>query len=143
MERWNGDFGNCFGGQFGKAADPQCSVVASELKAYCTLQAVTDAKTGQVLLQNPNPGKRGTLGRATMYLPGQWSFDAALSKRVRISESKSVQVRLDATNVFNHPLPNLAGASTGLNINSENPFGFIQDKSDQHREFKGQLRFNF
>jgi hypothetical protein len=74
-----------------------------------------------------------------MYLPGQWSFDAAMSKSVRISESKSVQVRLDATNVFNHPVPN----SPSFDINSTNPFGYIQDKGNQRREFKGQLRFSF
>jgi hypothetical protein len=153
---WNGDFGNYFApNTFAKAADPQCAAVATELRPYCTLQAVTDAKTGQILLQNPKPGKRGTLGRQTLYLPGQWSFDAALSKRVRITESKSLQFRLDATNVLNHPVPYLAlgnnnNPPAGLNINSDVPFGFIQDKgtqavqgSEKFREFKAQLRFDF
>jgi len=137
---WNGDYGNYFApGTFGKTTDPQCSVVASELKPYCTLQAVTDAKTGQILLQNPQPGKRGTIGQQTMYLPGQWSFDGALSKRIRVTESKSVQLRVDATNILNHPVPN----NPSLDINSTNPFGFIQDKGNQRREFKGMLRFDF
>ena len=74
-----------------------------------------------------------------MYLPGQWSFDGAMSKRLRISESKSFQIRVDATNVMNHPVPN----NPSLDINSTNPFGFIQDKGNQRREFKGMLRFDF
>jgi hypothetical protein len=155
--RWNGDYGNYFEpGTYTKVSDPQCGAVASELKGYCTLQAVADAKTGQILLQNPQPGKRGTLGRQTLSLPGQWSFDAALSKAVRISESKTVQVRLDAINVLNHPVPYMVAptstttGSVGLNINDPNPFGFIQDKgnpqaanSQMFRQFKGMVRFNF
>jgi hypothetical protein len=138
--QWDGAFGSYFDtNTFAKIADPQCGRVATELRPYCTLQAVTDAGSGQILLQNPLPGTRGTLGRQTMYLPGQWSFDAAMSKTVRIHESKSLQIRLDATNVFNHPTPN----SPSFDLNSTNAFGFIQDKGNQRREFKGQLRFTF
>jgi hypothetical protein len=138
--QWNGDFGNYFApGAFGKVTDPQCGAVATDLKAYCTLQAVTDAKTGQIVLQNPQPGKRGTLGRQTVELPGQWSFDTAMSKSVRIRESKTLQIRLDATNILNHPVPN----SPNMDLNSSNPFGFIQSKGDQIRQFKGQIRLNF
>jgi len=152
---WNGDYGNYFGNKFAKAADPQCGAVAADLKPFCTLQAVTDASTGQVVLQNPKPGNRGTLGRQTLELPGQWNFDAALSKSVRITETKSLQFRLDANNVFNHPVPYLNAyplnmVSPGLNINSTVPFGFIQDKgnqslmgSEKYRQLKAQLRFNF
>jgi hypothetical protein len=136
---WDGDYGNYFGTTFGKVADPQCGLLASSLKPYCSLQAVTDAKTGQILLQNPQPGQRGSIGQRTMYLPGQWSFDAALSKSVRISETKSVQIRLDATNVLNHPVAN----SPTLDINSNDPFGFIQAKGNQRREFKGMVRLTF
>jgi hypothetical protein len=137
---WNGDYGNYFSsGTFGKTEDPQCGAVAAALKPYCTLQAVTDAKTGQILLQNPKPGKRGTIGQQTMYLPGQWSFDGALSKRIRLTESKSLQFRVDATNILNHPVAN----NPSLDINSTNPFGFIQDKGNQRREFKGMLRLDF
>ena len=46
---------------------------------------------------------------------------------------------MDSTNVFNHPVPN----SPVLNINSTNPFGFIQDKgnSDPPVQSKPALRF--
>src|SRR5262252_2469027 len=55
--------GNYFGnGVYGKTTDPQCrdGVIAPDLKNFCTLQAVTLASTGEVVLQNPRPGSRGT-----------------------------------------------------------------------------------
>src|SRR5262249_20599057 len=59
--QWNGDSGNMFGSQYKTIADPQCGQIATELRPYCTLQALTDASSGQVLLQNPAPDHRGTL----------------------------------------------------------------------------------
>jgi hypothetical protein len=137
--QWNGQYGSYFGSRFGKIADPQCRQIAAELTPFCTLQAVADTQSGQIVLQNPKPGHRGTLGQQTMELPGNWNYDGAVSKNIRINETKSLQVRMDAINVFNHPTPN----PPDLNINSTNPFGFIADKGAQIRQFKAQLRFNF
>jgi hypothetical protein len=137
--QWNGNFGTYLGSSFARVSDPQCAAVAAELKPYCTLQAVTIAQTGQILLQNPKPGTRGTLGRQTIELPGSWSFDAALSKSIKITESKSLLIRMDSTNVFNHPVP----SNPIFNINGTTPFGSIQDKGDQRRFFKGSVRLNF
>jgi len=137
--KWNGDFGDYFGSRFGQVQDPQCGQIASEIRPYCTLQAVTDANTGQILLQNPKPGTRGTLGQRTMELPGAWAFDAAMAKSIRITESKSLQLRMDATNVMNHPIM----GNPNLDLNSTTRFGNIQSKGNQRREFKAQLRFNF
>jgi hypothetical protein len=138
--QWNGDYGNYFDANaYTRVNDPQCGAVAVDLKAYCTLQAVADGKTGQILLQNPQPGKRGSLGRQTMELPGLWQLDTAMSKTVRITESKTIQVRFDATNVLNHPIAN----NPTLNLNGMNAFGFIQDKGDQRRQFRAQARLNF
>jgi len=136
---WNGDSGNQFGNRFGQVADPQCTAIATEIRPYCTLQAITDAGTNAILLQNPQPGRRGTLGQKTMELPGAWSFDAAMSKRVKVTESKSVQFRMDATNIFNHPLM----GNPNFNLNSTTPFGSVQTKGNQRRQFKAQLRFDF
>jgi hypothetical protein len=137
---WDGQFGNYFGtGVVRKVADPQCATLATSLRSFCTLQAVQNTATGEIILQNPRPGTRGTAGRQTVELPGQWSFDAAMSKTLRITESKSLQIRFDATNVLNHPGP----GTPSLDINSTNAFGLIQAKDDQRREFRGQLRLNF
>jgi hypothetical protein len=74
-----------------------------------------------------------------MELPGAWAFDAAISKSIQISEGKSLKVRMDATNIFNHPL---LGQPT-LNINNTTPFGDISAKGDQRRQFKAQVRLDF
>jgi hypothetical protein len=134
----NGQYGN-FWRSFTSVVDPQRNAVADSLKSLCTLKAVVDKKTNQIVLQNTQPGTRGTLGRQTMESPGFWSFDAALSKTIRLAEGKSLVIRMDSTNVFNHPVPN----APVLNINSTNPFGFIQDKGNQTRQFKTNLRFVF
>jgi len=131
--------GSYFGDAFVKVDDPQCAEVAASLQDLCTLQAVADARTGEIVLQNPRPGNRGNVGRQTVELPGSWQFDASMRKTIRISESKSAQIRFDATNILNHPSP----GTPSLNINSDNSFGFISSKGNQRREFRGQVRLSF
>jgi hypothetical protein len=123
--------------------DPQCAGVTTlqNLRTNCTIDAIAEAATGQIVLQNPKPGTRGTLGQATMEGPGAWRFDANLMKTFTISESKTVQIRMDATNVFNHPEP----ANPTLAITNAN-FGRITGanaKSTLRRQFQAQLRFTF
>jgi hypothetical protein len=89
--------------------DPQCAPgdpldhtdamgtnLTGDPTSYCTLNALTDAATGQILLQNAKPGKRCTLGSNTFQTRGVWTFDGTVSKTFQISESKSVQLRVDA-----------------------------------------------
>jgi hypothetical protein len=154
---WGHDIGtpNQLGGRFlGPAGtyqvvtDPQCMpgglldrtdamgynlVLAGE----CDMTAVADA-SGRILLQNPLPGRRGTLGQRTMTGPGSWSLDSSMSKTFRITESKQVQLRFDATNVLNHAQP----GGPNFNINSDD-FGTIGTKGGTPRRFQGQLRFQF
>jgi hypothetical protein len=89
------------------------------------------------VLQNPKPGTRGSFGQNVLELPGTYRFDASLSKTIRISESKSLQLRIDATNVLNHPDPVSPTLSLG------DSFGDIPSKGNQVRNFQGQLRFTF
>jgi hypothetical protein len=103
----------------------------------CPLTAIADS-SNQIVLQNPAPGKRGTLGQQTIVGPGSWTMDGSLSKQFRISESKSVQLRFDATNIMNHPQPN----NPQYSINNA-AFGTIAAKGNQTRVFQGQLRFQF
>jgi hypothetical protein len=126
--------------------DPQCASVTSSqgLNDLCTLNAVFDAKTGQALLQNPLPGRRGTLGQRALQVPGRWRVDANLRKQIKLKESKTMEFRMDVSNVFNHPEP----ANPVLDINSTN-FGLITStpgttaKSNLHRQFQAQLRLDF
>ena len=134
-------------------SDPQCATIAQNLRSLCSLNAVADARTGQILLQNPLPGTRGTLGQRAIEGPGRWRFDASMRKSIKITESKTLQIRMDAQNVLNHPEPQLMTSNTTplptslLNLDINNPsFGFFtgpQAKSITHRQFQGQLRFNF
>jgi hypothetical protein len=130
-------------GAFQVNRDPQCSTVttAQGLSNFCTLNAVTDTRINQVVLQNPLPGTRGTLGQRAVYLPGTWRFDANLRKSFTVAEAKTVEFRIDASNIFNHPEP---GTPT-LSINSAT-FGQITGnaaKSNLRRQFQAQMRFNF
>ena len=79
------------GGDVTQVRDPQCANVttAQNLRSLCTLNAVADAKTGQILLQNPLPGKRGNPACVNAEGPGRWRFDANMSKSFKISETKS------------------------------------------------------
>src|SRR6185295_5549335 len=81
---------------------------------------VVGNQTVQYLLINPQPGKQGNLGLTTVESPGIYRFDANLGKTFRIDEQRSIQVRVDATNVLNHPQ---IGTPT-YSINSAN-FGLV------------------
>ena len=157
---WDGatNTGRYFGEDFVMVPDPQCNLgnrtdtMGFNLltTATCSLQAVArvvpagtagstviDGQTVQIVLQNPLPGRQGTLGQNTMENLGVFRFDGNLSKTFRISESKSLQIRVDATNILNHPTP----AGPTLSINSDN-FGLSTTKTGG-RAFQGQLRLNF
>jgi len=157
--RWGGvktSTGLLYGSYWDPAAfttvkDPQCNGLAANLQALCTLTAVADAKTGQILLQNPRPGTRGTLGQNAIRGPSSWRFNAALRKEFKIGETKSLQIRVDGLNVLNHATPQ----TPNLNINNTaTPFSTITTKTPgvtegffgygaTARSFQGQLRFNF
>jgi hypothetical protein len=128
-------------GSFTVVKDPQCNAIAASLQSLCTLNAITDSETGQILLQNAQPGTVPTLGLGSVYGPGRWRFDANISKSIKITESKTLQFRLDASDVLNHPEPN----APSLNIagTAATNFGVISGKNNLHRQLQAQLRFNF
>jgi Carboxypeptidase regulatory-like domain len=153
---------------FLKVADPQCNAVTNlqNLSGLvpatgaptlrCTLQSLAMAvpagtagavdrtfndgvtRPSVIVLQNPLPGKRGTLGQNTVIGLGSYRFDANLGKTFRLTESKSLVVRFDAQNVLNHPQP----GNPSLAMNSTTPWGQITAKTGG-RLFQGSLRVNF
>lgn len=130
-------------GAFQQIADPQCAAVSSAqtLSSFCTLEAIKDTRTNQIVLQNPLPGHRGTLGQRAIELPGTWRFDANMQKSLKLAESKTLEFRMDAYDILNHAEP---GAPI-LNINTAN-FGQITGaaaKSTLHRQFQAQMRLRF
>src|SRR6185503_4717105 len=100
-------------------------------------QLLADGRTAQIVLQHAKPGTRGNLGNNTVIGLGSWRFDANLGKTFRITESKSLQLRVDAQNVLNHPQP----GGPNLSINTGN-FGAITTKTGG-RIMQGQLRLTF
>jgi hypothetical protein len=81
------------------------------------------------LFSLPDLGHVGTAARRFFYGPGIVNFDAALHKNVRLSESRSLELRLEAFNVFNHAQfygaaavnGNITSASFGQVVNAAAP----------------------
>jgi hypothetical protein len=116
---------------FGIISDPQCvngtvALVADRptlnpLSTNCNMRALvlkvpegtpgafpmsaTDPTPVLIMLQNPMPGRQGNLGGGTMRQPGRFYLDANLSKTFMFTETRGIQIRVDATNVLNHATP--------------------------------------
>lgn len=85
----------------------------------------------------PEPGANGNLGRNTYRGPGFAQVDLSLSKRFRVSERASAQLRLDGFNAFNRV--NLNDPSMDLNSNN---FGRSTSMATP-RAFQAGLRVQF
>jgi hypothetical protein len=163
-----GNRGSLFGkdNPFITVADPQCPATGAAQTAYpssltCGLTAVarivpantpgafqagTDSagnpRFATIVLQNPKPGSQGTLGQTTFDMPGTFRFDANISKTFRVTETKTVQVRMDATNVLNHPNPLPAAPAISIN-NASGDFGYLTNDKTGTRTFQAQVRLSF
>jgi hypothetical protein len=173
--KWDGPGGNTgtfFGDKFVTVRDPQCTnpaVVDPTLApaGVCTLNALAmkvlagtpgsfllpDGSTSVVnVLVNPMPGQIGTLGDRTLESWGQFSLDGNVQKTFRLTESKQLSLRVDATNILNHPQPttpnfavgNTAFGSIGLAPGAApkgNPL--FAGVTPAQRNFQAQVRLTF
>jgi hypothetical protein len=162
---WDGQNGSFFRDSYVTYSDPQCAGVttADGLQANCSLRGlavVTSATTpgailinaatstyGIPVLENPKPGQQGNLGFTTMNTFPKWRLDANISKTFQVRESVGVQLRIDATNVFNHPTPGSGNTTdpVGLTNNGssfQDNFGQLTTKSGS-RTFQAKLRITF
>jgi hypothetical protein len=98
--------------------------------------AVTDT-SGKLLFVNPKPGQLSNLTKGYLRGPSFLGLDMNLTKRIRISETKNVEFRMDAINILNHP--NWGAPNTSINSTS---FGRITTATGS-RSFTGNLRLNF
>jgi len=76
----------------------------TSLPGVFTNQIVVDA-SGKTVFQNAEPGR---VGNMTYYAsnvrgPGRLTFNAAMTKSIRITEGKTFTLRIDAVNVLNKP----------------------------------------
>ena len=165
---WNpaGNNGFYYGqNKFVTVADPQCSPggVTDHVDSMgfnlltgggCTLQSIAAANStggsAGTIFQNPLPGHQGNMPFG-LNAPGQWRFDANVSKKFKLTESKSLQFRLDALNVLNHDGVGDQQPMTGQTINTAGViFGQFTSKevlgsgaNPQTRYITAQLRFDF
>jgi hypothetical protein len=130
--------------------DPSVAGVTSlnGLSGQFSNKAIADSQ-GRVLLANPAPGQVGNMGLMWLEGPDFLGFDINLIKRVRITETKEFEFRIDTVNVLNHPN---FGFNTGrdtqtnpflidTNINSAN-FGRFSDAQGARRfTIGGRLNF--
>jgi hypothetical protein len=108
--------GSLFANRYSYTKDPQCLSIATSLQSLCTHQAVVDNTNGSIVLQNPWPGKMGTMGFNTYRNLVRWNVDMSMSKSVPVDETRSFRLRVDITNIFNHPFPSGALGASGTRI---------------------------
>ncbi len=118
--------------------DPSVNSVtaAQTLQGSFSNFAIADANNNPLLV-NPVPGTLGNLGLRWIEGPKTLNLDMNLVKRVKISETKEFEMRMDAINILNHPL----FAAPNLNIDSTS-FGRITTASGA-RTFVLNARVNF
>jgi hypothetical protein len=126
---------------FGQIEDPAGNNVTplQSLRTQFTNKAITDSQ-GHVLLVNPQPGELGTLGLKWIEGPKTIGLDMNLTKRVKMTETKEFELRVDAVNLLNHPNFG-APPAANLSINSTS-FGRITTATGA-RSFVINTRVNF
>ncbi len=98
-------------------------------------------------------GRRGSLGRNTLRTPGLNNWNVNLLKRIRIDETKFVELRAEFYNIFNHPQYGTASVSPFSPLSSGVPANVFTSAAGQflHPEFSDgggrviryQLKFAF
>ena len=76
-------------------------------------KAIAD-ESGKLLLVNSAPGPVSNMGLKWIEEPANLGFDMNLIKRMKITETKECEVRVDAVSVLNHPI----FGNPNTNINS-------------------------
>ncbi len=131
--------GDSFGQPWNQVGDPD----ANSNKTFS--QGVTG---GTALDQNfwfnpaafakPAAGTFGNAPRNRIYGPGQYQWDIALFKNVRIQGTRSVQIRAEVFNFLNHP--NLNNPNTDP---TSSTFGRVTGKDGSRRDIQLSARFLF
>jgi hypothetical protein len=82
---------------------------------------------------NPAPGTLGNMGRNTLFGPGVWDLDMALSRTFNVRESQNVEARFEAFNVTNSLqaiIPSGATGAQAVTVLSNGNFGQINTAAD-------------
>ena len=134
------------------------SLIGSQQQGVNAIGSDTPDITGQPLNLNHNPrngqpyfnplafqsnalGTPGNAKRRFFYGPGQQNWDMALLKTTRLTESKTLELRFEAFNVFNHA--QFFGPNTiGSNIANPASFGRVLS-ADPGRVCQAAAKFTF
>ena len=130
--------------------DPSKNLVTTSdtLRNAVSNKALFDAN-GNVILANPAPGTVGTLGRGYIEGPTHIKFDVNLVKRLRLSETKNVEIRMDVIDLLNTPWwnnPNMDINSTSFGRMDASDFTTGLSNADNrtsNRKFTFSTRLNF
>jgi hypothetical protein len=166
---WEDVDGHFFGKRYMRVADPQCDpangvihpslVIAcnSSLRALAVItgyDTVGNPIAGDIVFKNALPGKRGNFRYNNLTGPGRVSFDMSMGKKIEVLEGKTIELRVDAQNIFNHATPANGvfawGARTyqptdpslAINTTSTAWFGLLDTKTG-HRTFQAKIRLGF
>jgi hypothetical protein len=119
--------------------------VSDALQGSCTINGVTvPVGTTQCWFNTSAfasiaSGTYGNVGRNSLSGPGAFTFDVAVSRRLKIHETKEVQLRWETFNLFNHPVYGNPAAS----LNNLATFGRIQSQIGDGRSFQGVIKISF
>jgi hypothetical protein len=95
----------------------------------------------------PDKGTFGNLERNALRGPGYWRVDASLFKHFAISDTRRLEIRFEAVNIFNHVNLGFPDAEVGVpgtpNTNAGRITSTAFDNGDPQRNFQFGLRFTF
>ena len=123
------------------------SLITNTLAAFQLVPTALDPNA-------PYIGPANTAGQFgnQVFLYGPWfqTWDVSLSKRTKITERQSIEFRVQALNIFNHPnfflVPNSSGNITINNLfgQTQNAYNDINSTNDPgSRVLDFQLRYSF
>ena len=146
--------GSFFGDRYTFTTDPQCgdpNIVDPSIQPLCTLQAAVDSTNDTIVLQNPLPGQMGNMRYNKFRNQTRWNADMSMSKSVSLDETKGFRIRVDISNIFNHPFasgtPGEAGrvqfpTNPSMGLNGGAPLGQYTHKVGT-RTIQAMVRFDF
>jgi hypothetical protein len=127
--------------QFQMTPNGPYEVVSSTIDADNTGRAVapfgSSGFAGEVFY-NPVAGTVGALQRRMFTGPNAFNADASLIKNTKLFKEQSLEFRVDAFNVLNHP----AFAANDQNINSTT-FGQVTNEYNSRRVIQFGLNYEF
>jgi hypothetical protein len=132
---------------FGQFA-PNCvvsSTACNSLSAGLTNRALADPN-GNIIMVNPTGGTKGNVQQNSLRGPGALYLDMNMVKRIRVDESKNLELRVDVVNVLNHPNfsdPTASIESTNFGNITSLRSGVNTGGNGGMRSFILNTRFNF